>query len=109
MGSLLWGVDMLLNDLVRPMLNAYQFKDYETAANLVRQLNDFLVGYGEGIDDLPPFDNVFIDIHDRVNPQIYYKDYYEEYSGLVLKSMGHTIKTVLNDIRKANRYEQQIV
>lgn len=102
MGSLLWGMDNLLNDMVRPMTNAYQFKDYLTAAHMLRQLNMFLVGYGEGVD-LPKFEPLNIDVYDRRTPEKYYKDYYDEYSEVVFKSMGIYIREMLDQIQHQNR------
>jgi hypothetical protein len=104
MGSMLWAVDQLLNNMIRPMFNAYQFKDYESAANILQQLNEFLVGYGEGIDDLPKFDNVAVDVRDRMSPQLYYKQYYEMYSRDVLKQMGIYVRKVLDKVKLQNLY-----
>ncbi len=105
MGSMLWAVDMLMNDMIQPMFRAYTYNQYDKAANLLRQLNSFLCGYGEGITNLPAFeDNVIVDIQDRVNPQAYYQHYYETYSNDVLKHMGQYIKKVLESIKLSNQF-----
>jgi hypothetical protein len=105
MGSMLWAVDMLMNDMIQPMFKAYSYNQYDKAAHLLKQLNSFLCGYGEGIDDLPAFaDNVIVDIHDRINPQAYYQNYYETYSQDVLKHMGQYIKKVLESIKLSNQF-----
>jgi hypothetical protein len=104
MGSKIWAVDMILNDLFRPMTNAYQFKDYETATNFMLQLNQFLVGYGEGIDDLPQPDNIITGIRDKRQPESYYKMYYERYSQPVLKCMGMYIRRVLDQVASQNEF-----
>ena len=99
--------DMLLNDMIRPMTNAYQFSDYEKACHLLVQLNDFLLGFGSkfAIEDLPTFENnIVTDIHDRMNPSLYYKNYYEQYARLVLKSVGMYQREVLNKIKMSNMY-----
>ncbi len=105
MGSMLWAVDMLMNDMIQPMFKAYSYNQYDKACNLLRQLNSFLQGYGEGIDDLPEFeDNVIVDIRDRTNPQAYFQNYYETYSKDVLKCMGMYIKRVLESIKQYNQF-----
>ncbi len=104
MGSMLWAVDMLMNDMIQPMFKAYTYNQYDKAANLLQQLNSFLNGYGEGIEDLPKFELVCTDIHDRTNPQGYYQNYYETYSQDVLKCMGIYIRKVLDQIKITNQY-----
>lgn len=104
MGSMLWAVDMLMNDMIQPMFKAYSYNQYDKAANLLRQLNSFLCGYGEGIDDLPAFEHISVDIYDRTNPQAYYQNYYETYSNDVLKHMGQYIKKVLEAIKLTNQF-----
>lgn len=104
MGSKIWAVDMILNDMFRPMTNAYQFKDYETATNFMLQLNQFLVGYGEGIEDLPEPNNIITGIRDKRNPELYYKFFYETYSKPVLKGMGMYIRKVLDQVASQNDF-----
>ena len=108
MGSMLWAVDMLLNDMIRPMFNAYQFKDYETAANLLQQLNKFLIGFGSGVSDLPVFNRMGVDVHDRLIPQNYFKKYYETYSQDVLVCMGKYVKDTLSQIKLYNQFPQVV-
>lgn len=104
MGSMLFSSDMLLNDMIRPMTNAYQFKDYETACNLLVQLNNFLLGFGTGVEDLPAFVKMSFDIQDRVSPGLYFKNYYEKYASDVLKCVGIYQRTVLDKIKVQNMF-----
>ena len=54
MGSKILSTDMLMNDYIRPMSNAYDFGKYDKAAVLLYKLNSFLIGFGKiGLVDLP--------------------------------------------------------
>jgi hypothetical protein len=86
------------------MTNAYQFNNFETAANLLHQLNNFLLGFGTGIDDLPSFNTITFDVKDRSNPYLYYKRYYEKYAPLVLKCVGIYQRQVLDKIKVHNMF-----
>lgn len=107
MGSMLLSSDMLLNDMIRPMTNAYQFSDYEKACTMLIQLNDFLLGFGSkfAIEDMPEFENnIVTDIHDRMNPNIYFKNYYETYARAIFKGVGMYQKYILDKIKMSNQY-----
>lgn len=98
MGSKIWAVDIILQSLFHPMLNAYTFDQYEKAAKLLFLLNSFLVGYGEGVD-LPPVKAIMLGIKDRGTPDGDYKRYFNKYAPIVLKSMGMYIKSVLDALK----------
>lgn len=100
MGNKIWAVDMIINGVMRPMINAYVFGEFEKAAQLLYQLNAFLLGYGEGVDNLPPPKHITSDIIDRTRPATSYKNWYEKYSEAVLKKMGKYIRSVLDSLPK---------
>lgn len=110
MGSKLFAADMILNDMIKPMNNAYQFKDYPTACGFLDALEKFLKGYGEGISDMPPkpevFDNNSSDILSRTTRGNDYnarcKRYFEKYYPIVMQRVGLYIKAVLDAIERDN-------
>ena len=104
MGTKLWSGDMIVNDMIRPMFNAYQFKDYETACNLLFQFNNFLLGFGNGITDLPQAEYHPTTTRERRMPDNYYKNYYERYSPLLMKKVGKYIQDVLVAIAAERDY-----
>jgi hypothetical protein len=97
MGTKLWAVDIILNNLMRPMINAYIFGNYQIACGLLYQLNAFLVGYGQGTD-LPTPKSIQLGIMDRTFPGRDYQRYYNMHSPTVLKGMGMYIASVLKTI-----------
>lgn len=105
MGNKIWAVDMIINGVMRPMVNAYVFGEFEKAANLLYQLNAFLLGYGEGVE-LPQPIHISKDIIDRSRPSSSYKIYYEKYSEAVFKKMGKYIRTVLDSLPKQYYIEE---
>lgn len=87
------------------MIKAYQFHDYECAANILYDFNGFFVGFGSGIIDLPaPTNPDRSDIADRRNPIGYYKSYYERYKPLLSKSLGKYQQEVLAYIKEERGY-----
>jgi len=104
MGSMLFSTDMLLQDFIQPAQKAYGFNQYDKACIHILQLNDFLIGFGQGIKDIPDFEDVATDIHDRLNPEVYYKNYYEKYSRLLMKALGLYQKTLLTNIKLSNQF-----
>lgn len=104
MGSMLFSTDMLLQDFIQPAQKAYGFNQYEKACIHILQLNDFLVGFGQGISDIPAFENVASDIHDRMNPEGYFKSFYEKYSRLLMKALGLYQKELLRNIKLSNQF-----
>src|SRR5437867_3648876 len=99
MGNRIPAVDMLINDIIRPMLNAYAFGQYEQACNLLVQLNSFFLGFGEGVD-LPIPRSICDDILSRSTPTRDYKIYYNKYSQAVFKKLGKYIREVLDSLPK---------
>ena len=84
-----------------PMIKAYQYHDYDSAANILYQFNGFFLGFGHGIKNLPkPSNPSKNDINDRRNPISYYKGYYEMYAPLMSKEMGAYQREVLDYIQE---------
>lgn len=94
--SKLWAVDNILNDMARLTTNAYQFKDYETAVHMLRQMNMFLVGCYIKEKTLPDPEAI------EKPPKLYYKKYYEKYSPRVFKALGRYLRDVLESIKEEN-------
>ena len=102
MGSKLWAVDIILNDIIRPMIQAYTMHQYSTASNLIYQLNSFFIGYGVGILDMKEpviKDSTFQGI---ITQDDFYRTYYEFYSPIVMKSMGKYISDVIRKLDEEN-------
>lgn len=100
MGNRIFAVDIILSGVMRPMINSYCFGDYKKAAKLLFQLNCFLVGYGEGVGNLPDPISITQDVISRATPDRDYERYYEKYSEAVLKKMGKYIRSVLDSLPK---------
>jgi len=82
------------------MTKAYTFHDYNTAAWMLYDCNDFLYGFGSGIKNLiKPINPDTSDIADRRNPESYYKNYYERFKPLLSRALGKYQREVLNTIK----------
>lgn len=104
-GSKLLSTDMIVSIYLAPMSKAYQFHDYDTAANMLYDFNGFLVGFGSGISDLPaPTNPAATDIAERRNPIGYFKSYYERYKPLLSKALGKYQREVLEYIKEERGY-----
>lgn len=100
-GAKLLSTDMIVSIYLSPMIKAYQFHDYESAANICYDFNNFLKGFGSGIKDLPaPINPDKTDVMDRRNPAGYYKIYYERYKPLLSKALGKYQREVLEFIKE---------
>lgn len=101
MGAKLLSTDMIVSIFMSPMIKAYQFHDYDSAANILYQFNSFFLGFGSGIIDLPkPEDPDRTDISERRNPAYYFKTYYEKYGPLMSVELGKYQKEVLDYIKE---------
>lgn len=96
---------MIVSIYMAPMIKAYQFHDYESAANILYDFNGFFVGFGSGITNLPaPINPDMTDVMDRRNPAGYYKQYYETYKPLLSKALGKYQAEVLDYIKEERGY-----
>ncbi len=101
MGAKLLSTDMIVSIYLAPMSKAYQFHDYDSAANMLYDFNGFLLGFGSGITNLPaPTNPDRSDVNDRRNPIGYYKSYYERYKPLLSKALGKYQREVLEFIKE---------
>lgn len=101
MGSKLLSTDMIVSIYMSPMIKAYQYHDYDSAANILYQFNGFFLGFGAGIVDLEnPHNPDTTDVMDRRRPSDYFKTYFEKYAPLVSKQLGKYQKEVLDYIRE---------
>jgi len=84
-----------------PMNKAYQFHDYDSAANLLYQFNSFFKGFDYGIKDLPPPKDPFPnDVYSRLNPSPYYKNYFDRYAPLMSLALGRYQREILDQIQE---------
>lgn len=98
MGSMLPALDILLNNLLRPTMQSYQFRQYESAARGLYNLNMFLNGYGVG-QQLEEPQALPMNIRERATPGLDYRTYYDRNFPTVIKSVGIYIRQVLASLK----------
>ena len=89
MGSKLWAVDMILIGVIRPMINAYVFGQYEKACQLLISLNSFLKGYAS-VRHIPNYSDVV--------PLLLLSK--------AIATIGYTVKTKTWDNKNATLYQK---
>lgn len=102
MGNRIFAVDMIINDFLRPMNQAYGFHDYRTACQLCYNLNQFLLPFGAGIKDLPDPTPPNEDMNGELKTDLWFEDWFEEYSDKVMLMMGVGIRKELVAVINAN-------
>ena len=101
MGNLIPAVDMIVNDFIRPINQAYAFHDYRTASQLAFTLNNFLVVQGLGVKNLPDPTPNKDDFGGELSTDKFFQDWFEEYYDKIIKALGHGIgKRLWNVIEK---------
>jgi hypothetical protein len=101
MGSKILSSDMLVSTYLFPAIAAYGRKDYQQACVLLYSFNEFFKTFGEAIDDLPPAkDPSMSDVRDRVNPQLYYCNYFEMYLPVLSKVLGKYQRVELDLVKE---------
>ena len=103
MGNRIWAVDMILNDMMKPMFQAYAFNQYKVCAQLLWQLNCFLKGYGTGVDGMGAPDLEDDSAITLASQDGYFQNYYELYCPLTMVAMGKFIKDVLESVIEENQ------
>lgn len=98
MGTVVWSADTLIVSFLQPSVWSYNNEKYQAAAVLMDGLNEFFLGFGVGLKNVPkPFS------HDKklvneFNQTAYAKKWFEMYFPLISKSMGvylrHTIDLI---------------
>lgn len=106
MGSLLPALDILLNNLLRPTMQAYSFRNYEYAARSLYNLNMFLNGYGVG-QVLEEPHALPMNTHQRASPGADYRTYYDRNFPTVIKSVGMYIRQVLASMKNQHFIPKQ--
>lgn len=91
MGNLIPAVDMIVNDFIRPINQAYAFHDYRTASQLAYTLNNFLVVQGLGVKDLPDPTPKRNNLRDELLLDVRFQNWFEEYYDKIIKALGHGI------------------
>lgn len=107
MGSYLWNLEYLIQMFAKPMITAYVFGQYRMAAFLLFQLNSLLMGFGEGVDQLPIPRHISKGVMDRAIPSVDYQAYYEKYSNVVVLKMGKYCRSILDVVRSQNAEPQE--
>lgn len=100
MGNRIPSLDMLLGNFIHPIMNAYLYGQFEKAARLLWLLNNFLLGFGEGLDDIPRPMSISNDIISRSFPIRDYKNWFDKYSQEIFKKMGKYNREVLDSLPK---------
>lgn len=91
---------MIVSIYMSPMIKAYQFHDYPSAANILYEFNGFFLGFGFGIEGLPsPTNPACRDVMERSNSAVYYRRYYEKYAPLMSIELGKYQRDVLDYIK----------
>jgi hypothetical protein len=102
MGNRIPAVDMIVNDFIRPINQAYAFHDYRTASQLTFVLNSFLRSMGFGIKDLPDPTPPKEDFEGELKTDAFFQEWFEEYYDKVMKMFGYAIKRELVTVIAAN-------
>lgn len=100
MGNRIPSLDMLLGNFIHPIMNAYIYGQFEKAARLLYLLNQFLLGFGEGLSDIPKPMSISSDIVSRSFPVRDYKNYFDKYADVIFKKMGKYNREVLDSLPK---------
>lgn len=100
MGNRIPSLDMLLGNFIHPIMNCYTYGQYEKACRLIWLLNAFLLGFGEGIENLPMPRSITNDIVTRSFPDRDYANYFNKYAEAIFKKMGKYNRAVLDSLPK---------
>jgi len=99
MGSYLLSTDMLVNDYIKPMNQAYSFHQYETASQLLWQLLKFFDGFGYKITDMPKPISCGRKCRERTDSESFFKAYFESHAPDATKLLGLYQREVLDKIK----------
>lgn len=100
MGNRIPSLDMLLGNFIHPIMNCYSYGQYEKAARLLWLLDNFLLGFGEGVSDMPQPLSITNDIISRSFPDRDYANYFNKYAPTIFKKMGKYNRAVLDSLPK---------
>ena len=99
MGSVVWSADTLIVSYLQPSIFAYNTGKYVEAATLIDSLNNFFLGFGVGIDDLPPPQTNKTVLNKEFQANSYSRLWFDKYFPLVSKSMGKYLRETLDTIK----------
>lgn len=99
MGSVVWSADTLIVSYIQPATFAYSNGKYVEAAVLIDSLNNFFLGFGVGIEDLPPPQSNNSVLNKEFQANQYSRLWYEKYYPLVSKAMGIYLRETLDTIK----------
>ena len=101
MGTKILSSDMLVSTYLFPAIGAYTRHDYQQACTILFAFNSFFKAFGEAIDDLPsPKDPSMSDVRDRVNPAVYYQNYFEKYLPALSAALGKYQRVELDTVKE---------
>lgn len=100
MGNRIPSLDMLLGNFIHPIMTCYSYGQFEKACRLLWLLNAFLLGFGEGVSDLPKPMSITTDIISRSTPARDYENYFNKYADIIFKKMGKYNRAVLDSLPK---------
>lgn len=112
MGSMITSLEALLTMTIMPMKNAYHMKDYESAMHDLYELSEFLIGFGEGIENFPkPPERMSpngLPVKERDMIESVFtgkcKTYYHTLSPPIFRRWGKYQRTVLDIIKAQNSW-----
>lgn len=99
MGSVVWSADTLIVSYIQPATFAYSNGKYVEAAVLIDSLNNFFLGFGVGISNLPPPQQDKKVLNKEFSASLYSREWYERFYPLVSKSMGKYLRETLDTIK----------
>lgn len=102
MGNRLFSSDMIINDYMKSYTNAFGFQQYGTAAQLLYQLNAFLIMFDAGVEDLMPPQLPDETATTVINANTFFQTYCEVNGPLVIGSVGKYLKETLDYIVEEN-------
>jgi hypothetical protein len=99
MGSVVWSADTIILSFLQPAVYAYNSGRYSEAAVNLDSLNNFFLGFGVGISDLPVPKLENRDLGHELSSSTYSKRWYEMYFPLISKSMGKYLRETIDNIK----------
>ena len=99
MGSVVWSADTIIVSFLQPSTYAYTNGKYSEAATLLDSLNNFFLGFGVGIQNLPTPKKNKTGLHNELDSEAYSKKWFESYFPLISKSMGKYLRETIDSIK----------
>jgi hypothetical protein len=99
MGSVVWSADTIITSYLHPATFAYNSGKFIEAATALSSLNNFFLGFGVGITDLPPPYLSKKNLKSEMERELYSRQWYEKYLPLISKAMGKYLRETIDHIK----------